>query len=187
MEKVIMAAPRYDVKTIWLHWLTAALVIALWCLGQTIDWFPHGAPRVFARSAHISIGALLAGVFVYRLWWRATAGARLPAAGTGGLKVLARAMHLALYVCIFATVALGLANAWVRGDNLFYLYKISPFDANNKALRESVENYHAYAANFLLIMAGMHAAAGLFHHYLLKVDVLGRMLPALGRNARAIP
>lgn len=182
MKQSLMTSPRYDAKTIWLHWLTAGLVIALWCLGQTIDWFPRGAPRVFARSAHISTGALLACVLLYRIWWRGTGGARLPAAGIGGLKVLARSMHIALYVCLLATVALGVANTWIRGDNLFNIYKIPALDGDNKALRTAVEDYHAYAANLLLILAGLHAAAGLVHHYVLKADVLGRMLPALRRR-----
>ncbi len=91
-------------------------------------------------------------------------------------------MHIALYFCMLATVTLGVANAWVRGDNLFYLYKIPAFDGNNKVLQATVEDYHAYAANLLLILAGLHAAAGLVHQYILKVDVLGRMLPVRGRR-----
>ena len=63
-------------------------------LGQTIDLFPKGKARVFARSAHISIGALLGGVLLYRIWWRITAGERLPAARAGSLNALAKSMHM---------------------------------------------------------------------------------------------
>jgi len=182
MKRPITTMQRYDVKTIWLHWLTAVLVIGLWCLGQTIDWFPRGTARVYARSTHISVGALLGTVLLYRIWWRATAGEHLSAAGSAGLKIIAKSMHVALYVCMLATVALGMANALVRGDNLFYLFKLPAVVGNNKALRATVEDYHACAANLLLILAGLHAAAGLVHQYILKVDVLGRMLPALGRR-----
>lgn len=177
MDSSFSPTSRYDARTIRLHWLTAGLVVALWLLGQTIDWFPRGAPRVFARSAHISIGALLACVFLYRIWWRLSGGVHLAAAGTGALKTLARSMHMALYACVLATVVLGIANTWVRGDNLFYLFKIPAFDPGNKALRAAVEDYHADAANLLLILAGLHAAAGLAHQYVLKVDVLSRMFP----------
>jgi cytochrome b561 len=137
---------------------------------------------VYARSAHISIGAVLAVVLVYRIGWRATAGVHLSAAGKGGFRILAKSMHWALYAGMLATVALGVANAWVRGDNLFNLYKLPAFDAGNKILRATVEDYHADAANLLLILAGLHAAAGVLHHYLLKGEVLGRMLPRWGRR-----
>ena len=60
----------YDRRTVVLHWITAALVVALWLLGQTIDWFPKGTPRVFARSTHISLGVALALVLVARVSWR---------------------------------------------------------------------------------------------------------------------
>ena len=56
----------YDRRTIVLHWLTATLVLALWIVGQTIDFFPKGAPGVTVRSLHIMAGALLALVVAWR-------------------------------------------------------------------------------------------------------------------------
>ena len=75
-------------------------------------------------------------------------------------------------------LVLGIANSWVRGDNLFNLFRIPAWDPSNKALRGEVEELHALAANLLILLAGLHAAAGLLHHYLLKDTVLQRMLPA---------
>ena len=169
---------HYDTKTIWLHWLTAALVLALWAIGQTIDWFPRGTPRTLVRSLHISSGALLALILVYRIWWRSTAGARLAPASTGAANTLAKLIHLAIYAAMIATLVLGIANTWIRGDNLFDLVKIPAFDPGNKELRESVEELHGLAANLLLILAAFHATAGLLHHYAWKDQVLRRMLPA---------
>jgi cytochrome b561 len=182
MHKPLTTIQRYDATTIRLHWLTAGLAIALWCLGQSIDWFPRGTGRVLARSVHISLGALLGVVLLYRIWWRATAGERLPAVGSRALQIFAKAMHIVLYVCIVAALVSGVANVWVRGDNLFNLYKVAAFDPGNKALRASVEDYHEFAVNLLLALAGLHAAAGLVHQYVFKDGVLGRMIPALGRR-----
>jgi cytochrome b561 len=173
------AALNYDTKTLWLHWLTAGLVISLWIVGQTIDWFPRGTPRVVVRSLHISAGTVLAMLLLYRLWWRSTGGAKLPPASEGMLQVLAKTVHIALYVGLFSTVALGVANAWVRGDNLFDLVKIPAFDPGNKILRHDVEEWHGLAANILLALAGLHAGAALLHHFLWKNTVLRRMLPFL--------
>lgn len=57
-------AQGYDGRTRALHWLTAALVIGHWALGQTIDWFPKGNPRAVARSTHIVLGVVLALVLI---------------------------------------------------------------------------------------------------------------------------
>ena len=78
---------------------------------------------------------------------------------------------------MIVTVLLGLANAWIRGDTLFMLLKIPAFDPGNTALRKFVEDLHSWAANILLIVAGLHAAAALLHHFVFKDDVLRRMLP----------
>jgi len=181
MQTSVHTLSHYDGTTIRLHWITAGMVLALWCLGESIDWFPRGIPRILARSVHISVGVLLALVLGYRIYWRLTKGMRLPAAGAGMLDQLARMVHLLLYVGLIGALLLGLANTWVRGDSLFNLFKLPAFDPTNPALRERVEDFHALLANLVLILAGLHALAGLVHHYLFKDGVLRRMLPGWGR------
>ncbi len=165
-------AARYDAKTILLHWLTALLVAALWCMGQTIDWYPR-ALRIDARSAHITVGLILAVVLALRVVWRGTGGRALPAADSGLLHMLARAMHYLLYLLAIGAVALGVCNAWVRGDTLFGLFSLPGY----APLRRTVGGLHAEAANILLILAGLHALAALFHHFFLRDGTLRRMLP----------
>lgn len=170
---------NYDNRSIWLHWITATLVVALWCLGETIDWFPKGDVRIAARSVHICLGAAVGLVLCYRLWWRAGGrGRRLAPVGTGIIQTLSTVMHFALYASLVATVVLGVANEWERGDNIFNLFKIPSFDPDNKALRGQLEDLHGWSADILIWLAGLHAVMGLAHHFVWKDDVLRRMLPA---------
>ena len=169
-------AATYDPTTIRLHWISAGLVIALWCLGQTIDWFGQGMPRIAARGTHIMLGVVLGLTLCYRLWWRTSAGRRLPPAGSGLAQRLSTFVHYLLYVALVVVVVLGLANTRVRGDNIFNLFSIPAFDPGNKALRQQIGELHNLAANVLLIVAGLHAAAALIHHFFLKDAVLRRML-----------
>jgi len=105
---------RYDGTTIAFHWLTAGIVLLLWCIGQTIDDFPKGLPRMTARSAHIVTGALLGIIIIARVVWRLRRGRRLPAATPGLVGRTATAGHRLLYVLLAVTVLLGIANTWVR-------------------------------------------------------------------------
>ena len=73
---------------------------------------------------------------------------------------------------------LGLFNTWVRGDNLFDAFSLPSFAPGNKPLRHQVEDLHALAANALLAVAALHAAAALAHHFIFKDAVLRRMLIA---------
>jgi cytochrome b561 len=172
---------RHDPRTIALHWLTAALVVALWVLGEVIDDFARGTPRVMARSVHIALGVLLLVVLARRIAWRLGASASRAPVDAGLAGRAAVLVHRVLYGLLVATVLLGLANAWVRGDLLFNLARIPAFDPENKPLRAAVGALHEWSANLLLAMAGAHAAAALLHHYRWKDGVLQRMLR--GRRA----
>lgn len=168
---------RYDGMSILLHWVTAALVVILWTLGQTIDFFPKGAPKIDARSTHFVLGATLGIVLLVRMAWRASAGRSLPLASSGWAGVAAKVVHYGLYILIAATVVLGVFNAWQRGDVFFNVYTIPKLIPGDVALKKTLEALHADFADVVLIVAGLHALAALVHHYLLRDSVLRRMLP----------
>ena len=168
-------SPRYDATTIALHWCTAALVVALWLIGQTADWTPRGAIRTNYWSIHVLFGFALFIVLGWRMLWRAVRGRRLPPADSGVMHLLAEATHYALYALLVATVALGIVNAFLRGYSLFDIVALPQL--GDKALRRPITDWHGLAANILLVLALFHALAALTHHYALKDGVLRRMLP----------
>ena len=53
-----------------LHWITVALVVLAWFLGQIDDIFPKGAARTASLFVHVSAGLAVIGVLVMRLLWR---------------------------------------------------------------------------------------------------------------------
>ena len=174
MQPVTNAA-RYDTRTIWLHWATALLVVSQWAGAHTIDWFPSGPWRVAARSTHITLGLTLLAIVAARVIWRATQGRRLPAADRGVLHVVAKGTHWALYALLAATLALGVYYELVRGDVIYNLFKVPSIAPGDRALRSLIGDYHATAANVILILAGVHASAALLHRYLWHDGVLARM------------
>jgi cytochrome b561 len=177
MRPVSTTATRYDLPTIWFHWAVVMLVLVQWTLAQIIDWFPQGMPRVEARSVHISLGLCLGILLAARIFWRATRGRVLPPADKGVLQTLAKTVHYTLYALLIAMVLVGLFLVYVRGDNYFGLITVPAFDPGNKALKENVEDLHGTIAAIILILAGLHASAGLLHHYLWHDGVLRRILP----------
>ncbi len=172
-----LVSTRYDLRTIWFHWAVAILVLIQWGIAQVIDLFPAGMPRVEARSVHISLGLCLGVLLAVRILWRAKWGRGLPPADKGLLQTLAKTLHYALYALLVAMVLVGIFLVYVRGDNFFGLFSIPAFDPNNKALRDNVGELHGTIATIILILAGLHASAGLIHHYLWHDGVLRRMLP----------
>lgn len=169
----------YDEKTIYYHWISAAMILALWLIGQNIDWFSKGDPRVIVRSIHIALGLMIAMVFILRLKWKAKGGVKLPRATQGLLGKLAIGVHHFLYLLIGLTIIAGIAAVWIRGDNIFNLFQVPAFDPSNVQLREEVVDIHGFLANSLLILAAGHALIAIWHHKVIKDDILNRMWPTL--------
>jgi cytochrome b561 len=181
MKSAADTADVYDTRTIALHWVTAVLVLTLWTIGQCIDFFPKGVPRMGARSTHITIGVLLALLLVVRIAWRVHSGVKLSAADAGILGRLAVGVHYLLYGLLLLVVMMGIASVWARGDTWFNWFTVPAFDPNNKKLAQEAVDLHGLAANTLLAVAGLHAAAAGYHHLALKDRVLRRMWPRLSR------
>ena len=169
---------RHDPMTIALHWVTALLVAMLWVIGQTVDVFPNGPLRIDYRSVHIMLGVALGAVLIARLGWRLGRHETLPPIDHGILLAIARFTHWLLYALLIVAVILGVANVWVRGDVILNLFQVPAYEPGDRALVHLVGGWHALAANAVLIVAGVHAAAALFHHYVLRDATLQRMLPA---------
>jgi cytochrome b561 len=164
---------HYDTITIVLHWATVSLVVVLWILGQTSDWWPRGPIRGTSWSLHVTLGFVLAAVLLIRIIWRLGPGQALPSPDSGILRILARGTHLLLYGLLLIVVGLGIANAFVRGYNLFEVMALPQI--GDRALRRPLTQWHGLAANAILIVALLHAAAGVFHQYILKDRLLWRM------------
>jgi cytochrome b561 len=174
--KHLAVSVKYDRTTISLHWITAGLVVVLWIIGQTADWLPDGPFNTDYWSIHVVLGFALAALIAWRMIWRNSGGRRLPAADAGVLNVVAKATHYGLYLLLLVVVVLGLVNAFVRGYNLFDLVSLPQL--GDRAMRKPITEWHGLAANLLLALAGLHAAAALFHHYVVRDSLLARMIPA---------
>jgi cytochrome b561 len=169
----------YDKATIRFHWITAALVAALWLLGQTADWFPRGPSRGAAWSTHFTLGFLLIAVYAGRVVWRFTGGKKLPGLGTGAMRALAAAGHGVLYLMIAAVLALGIANLYAHGSHVWGLFAFPRMEES--PLRHNIGEAHEWAANLLLLLAAGHAAVALVHQYVWRDGALARMIPRLAR------
>jgi cytochrome b561 len=167
----------YDKVTIRLHWATALLVALLWLMGQTISFLPRGPLRVDLWSVHVLLGFTLVGVLAARIFWRTTYGRTLPPADHGVRHLLAMATHRLLYLLLLAVVALGVINVFAHAFPLFNVWDFPKLGDDD--LAHSINGWHGLVANVIAAVALFHAAAALFHHYVIRDVVLGRMWPSI--------
>jgi cytochrome b561 len=176
---VVQKDQRYDAATIWLHWLTVALVAILWILGQVTAWLPRGPFRLGVRSTHVVLGLTLVLVLATQILWRAGFGSALPPADAGMLHWLAKGTHYALYLLLLAIVILGIANASYLGYNLCGVLTVPRFGNSDPATERSINRLHEWVANLVVLVAFFHAAAALGHQYIWRDRLLQRMRPRL--------
>lgn len=175
---------RYDAFSMTLHWITALSVIFLFASAHIWAQLEKGTPlRKGLQAWHISFGILLALVMIVRPLWRIYSQrhsqlAVTPAENSVAMRVMAHAVHGALYLLLFLQVALGFMFRWSQQEpfQFFGLFNI-PLIYVDPALRHTLGGLHNNVAWALIVLAGAHALAALFHHYVMRDNVLRRMLP----------
>lgn len=162
------------------HWLTVIFIVVGWLLGTFMDDFPKSA-RPSALLVHMTLGQCVIALLVLRLAWRiADPPPPLEKTRFGPLlEKVARLSHYVLYALLLAVPFLGIVVQLKRGNALPIVgvwTVASPWPAD-RAIAKVVLRAHEYLADALIVLAGVHAAAALTHHWIFGDRTLARMLP----------
>lgn len=169
---------RYDWTTIVLHWTTAALVIIQFGTAKIWPLFEGDELETDLFNVHLTLGILLSLVIVWRLIWRLFFGDKQPVPLPRVQHILAKAVHGMLYVLLIGQVAIGYLIGWASGQPIT-LVGAPAIPAVIIVSRETghlLEELHGDIAWILIAVAGLHAAAALLHHYVIRDGVLLSML-----------
>ncbi len=180
--------PHYHALSMTVHWLTLGLLIALYPLMEFRGIFPKGtAPHDAMKMWHEMLGLVVFGLVFVRLallWVRRAPPITPPP--SRWQHGLAKAMHLALYAFLIVMPLLGWATLSAKGKVVpFFGLALPPLLAPDQALGHNLEEIHETVGTAGYYLIGLHAAAALFHHYVMRDDTLRRMLPR--RRPRAAP
>jgi cytochrome b561 len=162
------------------HWLIVLGIVAQFTLATLFDDLPAGAKKLTLLSRHKSIGITILMLALLRLLWRrANPTPALPPALRPWERSLARLTHVLLYVLLFAVPLSGWLMSSARGFPVswFGLWQLPDLVPKDKTLYESLVSVHTVLAWTLGVVATVHLLAALKHHFVLKDDVLRRMLP----------
>lgn len=176
-----MPDPRYSAWTRHLHWLVFGLVACALLLIYIHGWTARGtAIHANSKWAHTQFGIAVLLVMLPRLLVRSrgkTPSVQPPLPAWQAW--LSRTTHLALYVLLFATPLLGVANRMWSPGAWDFLGIPLPHVANpDRGFAHVLEDIHGDFGNILMYLAAIHAAAALFHHFVRRDNTLKRMLPA---------
>jgi cytochrome b561 len=174
---------RFDRVSIVLHWSVGIAIIAI--AGIELlreELFPKGSYfRAALKAFHDPAGTVVFALVLLRLMWRSihTAPA-MPESMRRWEKLSAKLSHYVLYAMMIAIPLTGIAYTLARGRSIdFGVFQIVyPLDhvISRNAVR-TLKRFHEFLGQAVLLLAFVHAAAALWHHYVRKDSVLVRMLP----------
>lgn len=180
-------APVYSAAARHMHWVTAAVVLAMipaglamTYRGNTLNIWDGLTNAMY--SSHKLLGFLVlwlvAGRLAYRLlkgappdeptllWWQ-KAGSHL--------------VHWLLYGLLLVVPLLGWVGISLYPSlTVFGLFNLPALAAPNEDLAKVVLEIHGTLAILMGLLVCAHVGAALYHHLIRKDGVLRRMLPGLG-------
>lgn len=172
-----MSVSRYSRTMIWLHWLTALLVLALFVVGYVAARvLPFRSPlKQPLFQLHAVLGYTVLALTLGRLFVRRRTPQPEPPEGLAGLQLLLyRVVHELLYLSLLLMAVTGPLILWQSGLGL------SPFfDPHGLVFDVLAAVVHV---NYKWVFLGLIAVhiAGVLMHQVTKGDVLSRM--GLGRG-----
>jgi cytochrome b561 len=171
---------RYGVVAQLFHWIIVALIVTQFVLANKAGNLPVGAAKLATLAYHKSVGITILGLAILRLTWRlfgTTPG--LPSTMPRWQVVAAHLSHFLLYALLLVIPVLGWLTSSARNFPVswFGLVTLPDFIEPSKAAYEALHDAHEAAAKTLFVLALVHIAAALKHHFIDRDNVLRRMLP----------
>jgi cytochrome b561 len=162
------------------HWIIVLLIINQWVIAERADSLPLGLAKLQALAWHKSFGITILALAVIRLAWRWTNPVPDLAAETRPWeRALAKISHLLLYALIFALPLTGwlMSSAKNFPVSWFGLLQLPDLVAPGEQTFHRMHDLHHLLFNVLVVVAALHVAGALKHHFIDRNDVLKRMLP----------
>lgn len=174
------AVNNYRPSVIALHWLTLGLMVLIYGLIEAHEMIPRDNPlRRATEDWHIYLGFVLLPLVLYRLFniLRTPAPPIVPCP-PGWQLTITRWMKMYLYILMTGAPLLGWIYLSADGAAIYVwglpLPAIAP---QSEGLAEFAEEAHKLLGTSGYLFIGIHAAAALYHHYIVRDNTLRRMLP----------
>jgi cytochrome b561 len=171
-----------------LHWLTVLLILITVPVAFTMTGMFGKVPdavAAFLYDSHKLIGITIFVIVVARLILRMTMGAPPPEPMHPLQRRAAAINHWAMYALLILVPIIGYIALQYFGEiRLFGVLPLPSFAAPNKELSERIFSLHELAAFTLIVLVIVHFSAAMFHYFIRKDNVLGRMWPSQLRRNR---
>jgi cytochrome b561 len=167
-----------------LHWLIAACVLTTAPVAIAMGRVAEGPTQNTLYNLHKSLGVLIFVLMILRLFNRLAVDAPIADPKIEPWQqTLSAIVHASLYVLLLAMPIVGyVANSAFGASTPFFgLFELPPIVGKNEGLSNTLFAIHRWVGFLVIALVLMHVGAALFHTFVLRDNVINRMLPrALG-------
>ena len=189
-------ATRYATLTIVLHWLIAALLVFEVALGLNME-DARGTAKFTVFQLHKSVGITILLLLLLRIVWRFYRRPP-PLTASGWERVLARVVHGAFYLLLFALPISGwtvVSTSKLVVPTLLYgtfpwphVPGLSTLAAGAKeAWNHTAEFVHVNLVTVLYGLVALHVAGALKHHFIDRDGDMARIAPGVRTGSWSDP
>ncbi len=166
---------QYSKRMVIAHWLTLALLIAAWFLGDSLDEARHGeGATILGYIVHAVVGGAVLLLVMMRLFFRSKDGVPAPMGNTPMDKV-ATGIHHLLYLVLFLLPVSGVITVLSSDVGRALL-------ANNATLLPKkfsgvfAHDVHETLVTVLIVLVVVHLLGAIKHQFIAKDGLMQRMM-----------
>jgi len=165
-----------------MHWLVLLMIVIAYAAMELKGFTTKGsAPRALLVLTHYTAGVSVLVLMVVRVGLKLTHHDPdiIPQPPRWQI-ISAKAVHGLLYLMFLSLPLLGVLSLYVGQVEWSFLGLQMPVAAaKDPELQHTLKSVHELIANAGYFLVGLHAAAALFHHYIVRDNTLERMLPSM--------
>jgi cytochrome b561 len=161
------------------HWTIVVLIVTQFVLAEKAEDLPLSA-KVATLAQHKSVGITILALALLRLGWRwLNPVPPLPPRTPRWQHFAAHGSHILLYALLLIMPLLGWLMSSARNFPVswFGLFTLPDFIEPSQGAFKFFRTAHMVLSKVLFVVALLHIAAALKHHFIDRDDVLRRMLP----------
>ena len=172
---------RYGSLSIGLHWLMLLLIAGVYACIELRGNFPKGSDiREGLKTWHFMLGLSILVLVLVRLAAHFIGTVpRIEPDPPKWQSLFAKLMHIALYTLMIGMPLLGWLTLSAEGKLVpFFGLQLPSLVGESKSIAGWAKELHETGGTVGYFLIGLHAAAALFHHYVVRDNTLRRMLPS---------
>lgn len=167
---------QYSKRMVIIHWLTLALLVGAWCLGDELDEARHEhSATLIAYLAHVLVGGTVLLLAVLRLTFRSVDGTP-PPVGQSLMDKVAKGIHHVLYALLVLLPLSGFMTALTSGVGSALLSgDASQLPEKYTGVGYLPHEVHEILVTVLILVVAVHVLGAIKHQFIMKDGLMERM------------